>query len=122
VDRRVVERFASAIQAGAIDDLTALLAEDVWGVIDGGGVVVTANKPTFGRRAVSRQWANAKARLGLPVLAEVRSVNGELAIHVRLAAAPAVLVAVVCLETRAGAVSALRVLRDPARLSRVGAR
>ena len=35
--------------------IAALLAEDVWGVADGGGLVVTATKPTFGRRTVWRQ-------------------------------------------------------------------
>ncbi len=115
VDPAVVERFARAIEAGAIEGLTELLAEDVWGVTDGGGVIKTSTKPNVGRRAVSRQWANAKRRLGQDVLAEVRRINGELAIVVRLAAAPAVVIAVVHLETRAAHVASLRVNRDPSR-------
>jgi RNA polymerase sigma-70 factor (ECF subfamily) len=117
----VVERFARAVQAGSIEDITALLARDVWGIVDGGGVVVTANKPTFGVRTVARQWANAKTKLGVPVLADVVRVNGEPAVLVRLQGMPEVVVALVHLETRAGRVVAQRVLRDPVRLSRFGA-
>jgi len=114
----LVERFARAVQAGSIEDITALLADDVWGVVDGGGVVVTANKPTFGLRTVARQWANAKTKVGLPVVADVVRVNGEPAVLVRLQALPETIVALVHLETRGGRVVAQRVLRDPVRLSR----
>ena len=48
------ERFASAIEAGSIEALTELLADDVWGIVDGGGIVQVPTKPTFGRFAVSR--------------------------------------------------------------------
>ena len=113
VDRDVVERFARAIEAGALDELAALLADDAWGATDGGGIIVTANKPTFGRQVIARQWANAKRKLGVDVVAELRALNGELAIVVRLALHPVVIVAVVHLETRGGAVVALRVNRDP---------
>src|SRR5215471_18073913 len=62
VDRRAVEQFAQAIEAGSIEAITELLAEDVWGIVDGGGVIQSPTKPTFGRRAVARQWTNAKRR------------------------------------------------------------
>jgi RNA polymerase sigma-70 factor, ECF subfamily len=119
VDAAVVERFARAIEAGSIDTLTELLAEDVWGVADGGGIVQTASKPTFGKRTVARQWANAKRRLGVPVVTEVRVINGEPAVVIRLASATDVVVAIAHLETRDGRVVALRVNRDPRKL-RVG--
>jgi RNA polymerase sigma factor (sigma-70 family) len=117
VDRDVVERFAQAIEAGAVDQLAELLAADVWGVADGGGIIQTAKKPTFGKRAVSRQWANGKRKLGQPVTAEIVVLNGEPAIIVRLAAMQNVIVAVVHLETRAERVVALRVNRDPRRFA-----
>jgi RNA polymerase sigma-70 factor (ECF subfamily) len=116
VDRRVVEKMAAAIEAGSIEALEELFAKDVWGLVDGGGVVQTSNRPNFGRRAVARQWANAKRRLGLPVVAEVRSVNGEPAVLVRVPALDRMLIAAVHLETRDGQVVALRVNRDPASL------
>jgi RNA polymerase sigma-70 factor (ECF subfamily) len=119
VDAAVVERFARAVEAGAIDVLTELLAEDAWGITDGGGVVAASTKPNFGRRAVSRQWSNAKRRLGVPVTTSTLILNGEAAIVIRLAPMPEVLVAVVHLETRVGHVAALRVNRDPNRLGLV---
>lgn len=120
VDRTVVERFAGAIQRGDLDALVALLAADVWGVTDGGDVVVTATKPTFGRRVVGRQWANARRKIGLPVRGEVVLVNGEPSIVVRLAEVPSAVVALVHLETRAGEVASLRVSRDPKTTMRYG--
>jgi RNA polymerase sigma factor (sigma-70 family) len=118
VDREVVERFASAIEAGSLETLTALLTDDVWGIVDGGGVVQAATKPTFGRLAVSRQWSNARRRLGAPALeATIVLLNGESAIVVRLAEIPEAVVAIVHLESRNGGVCALRVSRDPRRIA-----
>jgi hypothetical protein len=65
------------------------------------------------RDVIARQWANAKRKIGVDVVADLRVLNGEIAIIVRLASALDVVVAVVHLETRAGAVVALRVNRDP---------
>jgi RNA polymerase sigma-70 factor (ECF subfamily) len=113
VDRAVVERFARAVEAGALDELAALLAHDAWGVTDGGGIITTASKPTFGRGVIARQWANAKRKIAVGVTAELRTLNGELAIVIRLAPQPDVIVAVVHLETRDRQVVALRVNRDP---------
>ena len=96
-----------------------MLADDVWGLVDGGGIVVTASRPTYGHRAVSRQWANAKTKLNLPVVTQVRLINGEPAIVVRLAANPTFVVAMVHLETRGRLVAAQRVIRDPRRLVRL---
>src|SRR5262249_22055396 len=104
VDLDVVERFARAIEAGAVDELAALLAEDAWGAVDGGGVVITARKPTFGREVIAQQWANAKRKVGVDVVAELLTLNGELTILVRLALQPAMIIAVVHLETRQGQV------------------
>ncbi len=118
-DSAVVERFARAIGAGAIDVLTELLADDAWGVVDGGGVVRASNRPTFGPRAISRQWANAKRRLGQDVTTEVRRLNGESAIVIRLAAMPEIITAIVHLETRGQRVVALRIHRDPRRIARL---
>jgi len=121
VDRQVVERFAEAIELGSLEKLTALLAADVWGVVDGGGVVPTATKPSFGARAVSRQWANAKKQLGVDVSAPLVIVNAEPAILIRVASSPELVVAVVHLETRDGLVRSLRIQRDPSRVAFVAA-
>lgn len=115
-DRTVVERLAHAIETRSVEALTALLAEDVWGVVDGGGVVRVATKPSLGRRAVSRRWANAHRRLGDVTFAcQVRLLNGEPAVVITVPAMG--LFATVHVETRAGQVAALRVIRDPGRLA-----
>jgi RNA polymerase sigma-70 factor (ECF subfamily) len=121
VDMRVVERFASAVEAGSIELLSQLLDEDAWGVVDGGGIIQAAKKPNFGRRAIAKQWDNGKRRLGQPVVAEIRHLNGEGAVVIRLASAPEIVVAIVHLETRDGHVVALRVNRDPRRIAYLGA-
>lgn len=120
VDRAVVEQFASAIEAGSIETLTALLADDVWGIVDDGSLGQTNRKPTFGPRAVSRQWANGKRQLdGQRVTARIVMLNGEPAAVIALAMAPEVVVAIVHLESREGRVCALRVSRDPRRSARL---
>ena len=117
-DGELVERLARAIETRSVDALTALLADDVWGVVDGGGVVRVATKPTFGRRAVARRWANAARRLGAVAIAcTVNHLNGEPAVLVTLPAAGDVPFASVHVETRRGAIVALRVVRDPRKLA-----
>jgi RNA polymerase sigma-70 factor, ECF subfamily len=115
VDREVVEQFARAVETGSVEAIAQLFADDIWGVVDGGGVVQAASKPTVGRPTIARQWQNAKRRLGQEVIAEVRRINGEPAVIIRLAIAPAVVVAIVHFETSGGRIVALRVNRDPAR-------
>lgn len=114
-DESVVEGLVQAIAKRSIPALTALLDADVWGVVDGGGVVQAATKPTFGIRAVSRQWANADRRLPMPLAAEIRRLNGEPAVVIRIAGTD-MLVASIHVETWNGKIAALRVLRDPRRL------
>src|SRR5262249_10908030 len=114
VDAAVVERLARAIESRSVEALTALLAEDVWGV--GGGVVRVATKPSVGRRAVSRRWANANRQLAVEVVCQVRRLNGEPAVVITVPAAGGVPFASVHVETKDGAIVALRVVRDPAKL------
>lgn len=51
----LVDRFLHALRKVDIEDLRAVLAEDVVNVADGGGVVTTATKPVRGRDRVARQ-------------------------------------------------------------------
>ncbi|MBX7079771.1 MAG: sigma-70 family RNA polymerase sigma factor [Nannocystaceae bacterium] len=121
-DPALVRAFAEALELGSIDALARLMAEDVWGVVDGGGIVRVASRPTRGRSVVARRFANARRRLGpgVGVRAEVRQLNGEPAIVVRLAPLPTSVIAVIHLVTRAGAVAAVLVDRDPRRLAALG--
>jgi RNA polymerase sigma factor (sigma-70 family) len=116
VDQELVERLASALEARSVEALAALLAEDVWGVVDGGGVVRVATKPTFGRRALLRRFANLSRRVPVPAACRVVSANGEPAVLVVLPTLGSVPFATVHVETRAGRIVAMRVVRDPAKL------
>ncbi len=116
-DAAVVERLARAIESRSVEALTALLTEDAWGVVDGGGVVPVATKPTHGRRAIARRWANAARRLTRAPSCRVRALNGEAAIVIAALGAARVPFATVHVETRHGLVAALRVVRDPRKLA-----
>jgi RNA polymerase sigma-70 factor (ECF subfamily) len=114
VDEAVVETFAQALETRDIDRLTAILASDVWGLVDDGA---GRRRPTIGVRAVSRQWQNAMARYE-PVdrIRRVR-LNGEMALLIMMGEWA---LASVHLETLGGRVVSTRVLLDPPRLARLG--
>ncbi len=116
VDAEVVERLARALESRAVDALAALLADDVWGVVDGGGVVRVASRPTFGARALLRRFANLSRRVPVPVACRVTHLNAEPAVLVTLPSAGHVVFASVHVETREGRIVAMRVVRDPAKL------
>src|SRR5436190_11361000 len=83
-DAGVVERLARALEERSIDGLAALLAADVWGVVDGGGVVRTASKPSVGARALLRRFAGLERRVTARVACRVVDLNGEPAVLVTL--------------------------------------
>jgi RNA polymerase sigma-70 factor (ECF subfamily) len=116
-DRDVVERLATALESRSVAALAALLADDVWGVVDGGGVVPVATKPSFGARALVRRFANLARRVAVPVACRVVRLNGEPAVLVTLPDAGHAPFASVHVETRGGRIAAMRVVRDPAKLA-----
>jgi RNA polymerase sigma-70 factor (ECF subfamily) len=116
VDAAVVERLARALESRSVDALRAVLADDVWGVVDGGGVVRVATKPSFGARALVRRFANLSRRVPVAVACRVVHVNGEPSVLVTVPSAGNAAFASVHVETRDGRVVAMRVVRDPAKL------
>lgn len=120
-DPAVVDRLVHAIETRSVDAFTALLADDVWGVTDGGGVLPVAAKPVFGVRAVSRGFASVDRRQPLPIAAHVRVLNGERTVVVTIPSASDAIMAAVHIETRGGRIVALRVARDPRRLAHIAA-
>jgi RNA polymerase sigma-70 factor (ECF subfamily) len=116
VDVAVVERLARALESRSVDALGALLAEDVWGVTDGGGVVRVATKPSFGARALLRRFANLSRRVPVPVACRVVWMNGEPCVVTTVPSAGNAVFATVHVETRDGRIVAMRVVRDPAKL------
>lgn len=121
VDPQIVDAFADALESGSIDALGRLMAQDVWGVVDGGGVIKVASRATRGRRAATVRFANVQRRLGgASVVAERRSINGERAIVVRLAVDPSLVIAVIHLVTKGRMIAGFLVDRDPRRLAALG--
>ena len=117
VDTRVVERLARALESRSVDALAALLADEVWGVVDGGGVVQVATRPSFGARALLRRFANLLRRVPVPVECRVVSLNGEPAVLTTLPSAGNFLFASIHVETHGERIVAMRVVRDPAKLA-----
>jgi RNA polymerase sigma factor (sigma-70 family) len=117
VDAALVERLAHALEARSVEALAGLLAEDVWGVVDGGGIVRVATRPTVGAHALLRRFGNLLRRVPLPVECRVVPLNGEPAVLVSLPTAGHTLFASVHVETRAGRIVAMRVVRDPVKLA-----
>jgi len=116
VDAAVVTRLAEALESRSVEALAALLVEDVWGVVDGGGVVQVAKRPTFGARTLLRRFANLSRRVTLPVACRVVRLNGEPAVLVTIPSAGDAVFSSVHVETRSGRIVAMRVVRDPAKL------
>jgi RNA polymerase sigma-70 factor, ECF subfamily len=115
VDTNLVEALARAVESGSLDALAALIAEDAWGVVDGGGVIAVTPEPSFGRDAVMRRFTNGWRRLdNVEMAAQVRARNGEPLVVVGIRGAPMV-VAIIQIETRDGGIVSLRVDRDPRR-------
>ena len=117
VDAEVVERLARALESRSVDALAALLADDVWGVVDGGGVVKVATRPSFGARALLRRYANLLRRVPVPVECRVVSLNGEPAVLTVLPSAGNLVFSSVHVETHGERIVAMRVVRDPAKLA-----
>lgn len=116
-DADVVERLARALEERSVDALAMLLADDVWGVVDGGGVVRVASRPTVGARALLRRFVGLSQRVAEPVACRVVRLNLEPAVLVTLPAAANAVFASVHVETRNGRIAAMRVVRDPAKLA-----
>ena len=112
-------RFFTALQAGNVDDLMAVLAADVTMIGDGGGQAPALAEPATGRQRVARfllGLARLAARLELGLRLE--QVNGE----------PGAVVvdpvgrvtAVMVLEIKEGSVRAIRSIVNPDKLRHLG--
>jgi RNA polymerase sigma-70 factor, ECF subfamily len=117
--RAVAERFARAFSAGDAEALNRLLAEDVGFWSDGGGKAFAARRPLAGRPMVVKFLAGlhrsaARARAMPVVTRSMVDVNAEPALLVRLGDR---LDSVFVLTIDGGAVSAIRVIRNPDKLA-----
>ena len=117
--RELATRFAEAFRSGDASRLTQLLAADVSFVSDGGGKVAAARRPLAGRDEVLKfllglhRTAHATG-LAANLTGQVTEVNAEPALIVRLGGH---LDGVFVLSITDGAISGIRVVRNPDKLA-----
>jgi RNA polymerase sigma-70 factor (ECF subfamily) len=114
---RLLYRFLNAAQAGDLQGLTNLLAEDVTIWTDGGGKVAAAKRPIQGRISVATVVANTTKFLPAGSVVEMAQVNGELSAVVRTPDRKAFVV-LTC-EVGDGQITALRIIGNPDKLARI---
>jgi RNA polymerase sigma-70 factor (TIGR02957 family) len=117
--RPLVGRFVTALRAGDADELTSVLAEDVGFWSDGGGKVLAARRPVFGRANVVNVlvgiWRTARSQ-GISidnVGFDIVEVNEEPALVLRLDGR---VDSVYTMTIDDGAIAALRIVRNPDKL------
>lgn len=78
--RQLLLSFLSASQAGNMEALTSLLAQDVVSWSDGGGHAQTNLKPLYGQQAVARFWLSVTPKTPRPLTSTQAEINGGPAI------------------------------------------
>jgi RNA polymerase sigma-70 factor (ECF subfamily) len=112
---QMVHRFLETCNAGDVDGLMNLLAEDVTAWMDGGGkVAVSARQPVQGRDNVARGIIRHLSRLTEDTRVEVIEVNGLPALLVRFKGQIA---SVVTLEVEGDFIRTLRTVLNPDKLA-----
>lgn len=118
--RPLVDRFLRAFREGSEEELTRVLAADVGFWSDGGGKVLAARRPIFGREQVVnllvgfRRTAPAIGVALESVTLDVAEVNGELALLLRVDGR---LDGVYVTTVEDEAITAIRVVRNPDKLT-----
>ncbi len=117
--RSLVGRFARALRDGDAEALTSVLAEDVGFWSDGGGKVLAARRPVFGRDnvvnvliGIRRTAPSAGVQLDAVSL-DIVDVNGEPALLLRVAER---LDSVYALTMADDAIGAIHIVRNPDKL------
>jgi hypothetical protein len=116
----LVERFVRAFSEGSEAGLASVLAEDIGFWSDGGGKVLAARRPIFGREQVVRLllgFRRTAPAIGVPlesVTLDIVEVNGEPAVLLRVAGR---LDGVYVMAVEEGAITAIRVVRNPDKLT-----
>jgi RNA polymerase sigma-70 factor, ECF subfamily len=117
--RPLVGRFVNALRDGDGDELTSVLAEDVGFWSDGGGKVLAARRPVFGRESVVQVLVGIRRTapaIGIPldaVTIDVVEVNHEPALVLRVAGR---IDSVYTLTIEDDAIAAIRIVRNPDKL------
>jgi RNA polymerase sigma-70 factor (ECF subfamily) len=117
--RSLASRFVAALRDGDADELTSVLAADVGFWSDGGGKVLAARRPVFGREQVALMLAGFKRTASAAgvdlhsVTLDVADVNGEPAMIMRVAGR---LDSVYAFTVKDDVIAAIRVVRNPDKL------
>ena len=118
--RPLIDRFVRAFRDGSEAELTSVLAADVGFWSDGGGKVLAARRPVFGREHVVtlllgiRRTAPATGISLESVTLDIVEVNGEPAIVMSVSG---VIEAVYVPTVADGTIAALRIVRNPDKLT-----
>jgi RNA polymerase sigma-70 factor, ECF subfamily len=117
--RPLVGRFVSALRDGDADELTSVLAEDVGFWSDGGGKVLAARRPVFGRANVVavlvgiRRTAPSQRIAIDRVSLDIVEVNEEPALVLRVDNRVDSVYTMTIVD---GAIAAIRIVRNPDKL------
>jgi RNA polymerase sigma-70 factor (ECF subfamily) len=117
--RPLVGRFVNALRDGDDEALTSVLAEDVGFWSDGGGKVLAARRPVFGRDSVVQVLVGIRRTApssGIPldaVTVDVVEVNHDPALVLRVAGR---IDSVYTLSIEDDAIAAIRIVRNPDKL------
>ncbi|MET8701145.1 sigma factor-like helix-turn-helix DNA-binding protein [Kitasatospora sp. NPDC004723] len=114
--RRAIEAFRRAVETGELQGLLDLLAPDVVLLGDGGGVRRAVPHPVVGAERVARLLTEGLPRLAGTAAVRPALVNGGPALLVGL---PGETDSVVTLRLDDGLITALYVVRNPEKLSRL---
>jgi RNA polymerase sigma-70 factor (TIGR02957 family) len=112
---RLAARFLAAAQDGDLRALEELLAEDVTSWADSGGTQSTARRPIVGRDKVARYFAGAWRKVTEGVTFTFTEVNGQTGF---VAAVSGTVLAVVALDFDGERIADVRIVANPAKLSR----
>jgi RNA polymerase sigma-70 factor (ECF subfamily) len=117
--RPLLGRFVNALRGGDAGELASVLAEDVGFWSDGGGKVLAARRPVFGRDHVATMLAGftriaSSAGVDLAtVTLDITEVNGEPAMLMRVAGR---LDSVYAFTVKDDVIAAIHVVRNPDKL------
>ncbi len=115
--RQLLTGFLRATQAGDMEALMELLAEEVTLWADGGGKARgAATRPVIGREAVTRFMLGTRRFWPESARVEVEDVNGQAALVIHVDDLPFV---VLTIEEEQGRIQAIRILANTEKLARV---
>jgi RNA polymerase sigma-70 factor, ECF subfamily len=109
----MMTKFMMACQAGELEGLMSLLAEDVTVYADGGGKTHAATRPIYGRDHVARYFIAIVPRMPKDATFQIAEVNGKRAIIMR---SEGKVFNVMSFEVDNGLIKAIHAIMNPEKL------